>query len=257
MKKISYFVILIISIFIYNSMVSAQSIIGNGEWQDIAMKPFTLGSSNWSAYCSVVDAKSGAPISSVQAKPVKNSDGSYKCMVKTTTSGNYTVTWGEKTDDGVVGQTTIGSSSIDVAITINDGDDPNTPPQPKEIDTDSSEFYEICSAEKNPQLLATFKLIGIFVTIVKILVPIILIVMGSIDMSKAVISNNNDAIQKNLIVFGKRTIAGVAVFLAPSIIFGIFRMVDGMADFDGEYETCVACLLGTSSCPDVHFVSGN
>ena len=55
----------------------------------------------------------------------------------------------------------------------------------------------------------------------------------------------------------KRSIAGVLVFLAPSVILGIFHMVDGMDDFDSEYTVCVDCILGSSSCPNVGFISGS
>ena len=131
--------------------------------------------------------------------------------------------------------------------------------QPYILDVSGQDYFQICDSSKNPQLVASFKLVGIFVTIVKIIVPVILIILGSIDMSKAVISKDNDAIQKSLMVFFKRAAAGVLVFLAPNIILGIFHLVDGMDNFDSAYQTCVDCILGSSSCPDVSFgnVSNN
>ena len=117
----------------------------------------------------------------------------------------------------------------------------------------SEDYFELCDSSKNPQLISSLKLIGIFLTIVKVIVPIILIVMGSLDMSKAVISNDNDAIQKSLSTFLKRVIAGILVFFAPSILLALFHMVDGMANFEGKYETCLDCILGSSDCPDVSF----
>ena len=124
-------------------------------------------------------------------------------------------------------------------------------------DTDGSDIFEICDVNKNPQLVASMKLIGIFVTIVKIIVPVILIILGSLDMSKAVVSKDNDAIQKALIVFFKRAVAAVLVFLAPTVILGIFDMVDNIRDKQSVYETCRNCILGSSKCPDVSFIQGN
>ena len=92
---------------------------------------------------------------------------------------------------------------------------------------------------------------------VMVLVPVILIIMGSIDMTKAVISNEGDAILKSAILFGKRALASVLVFMAPSVILGIFHMVDGMDNFDSKYKTCLDCILGDSSCPDVKFIQNN
>ena len=127
----------------------------------------------------------------------------------------------------------------------------------KSSSVNNEDGFGICDENQNPQLVASFKLVGIFLTIIKIIVPVILILMGTIDMTKAVISKDNDAIQKNLIVFLKRSTAGVLVFLAPNIILGIFHLVDGMDGFDSAYKTCVDCILGSSSCPDVKFIQGS
>ena len=115
-------------------------------------------------------------------------------------------------------------------------------------------IFKICDENTNPQLVASLRLVGIFVSIIKIIVPIILIIMGSIDMAKAVVSNDHDAIQKNLIVFGKRTLAGVLIFLAPTVLLALFHLIDGMDDFDSAYKTCVDCIFGDSTCPDVKFI---
>ena len=133
------------------------------------------------------------------------------------------------------------------------GTDESKPVDIPEADTSGEDVFQICDPNTNPQLLASFKLIGIFVSIVKIIVPVILIIMGSIDMTKAVISNEGDAILKSAILFGKRALASVLVFMAPSVILGIFHMVDGMDNFDSKYKTCLNCILGDSSCPNVKF----
>ena len=253
MKRISYLLVFIISIFIYNNIVSAQGMVGDGQWHEIAMKPFTLGSSSWTPYCEIKGDRTNT--AEATAKVLKNSDGTYSCAVKASKKGSFNIEWGALTDDGVVGVTIYGSSSVSVSPKKSE-DDPSTPstPTPKTPETDSSEFYEICSVTKNPQLLATFKLVGIFVTIIKVVVPIILIFMGSIDLTQAVISHDNDAIIKSIIVFGKRGLAGILVFLAPSVLQGLFHMVDGMDNYDSKYKKCVDCALGSKECPDVHFV---
>ena len=54
--------------------------------------------------------------------------------------------------------------------------------------------------------------------ILKFLIPIGLIIIISIDFSKAVISSKEDEMKKNFNLAIKRLILGVAIFLIPSII---------------------------------------
>ena len=103
--------------------------------------------------------------------------------------------------------------------------------------------------------MASTKLVGIFISIIKILVPIILIVLGSIDMAKAVISKEQDAIQKQLFVLIRRMIIGALVFFAPTIINSAFHMIDGMDNYESTFSTCMDCILGSVSCPEVSFIN--
>jgi|GEM_PF-3072913 hypothetical protein len=63
-------------------------------------------------------------------------------------------------------------------------------------------------------------------TWVKIAVPIIVIVLGSIDFGKAVLLNDKDALQKAGITFVKRCIIAVAIFFIPTILNYILEWVD-------------------------------
>lgn len=94
------------------------------------------------------------------------------------------------------------------------------------------------------------QIIGYAIFVTKIVVPIILIVYGTIDISKAVIQGN-DALQKNLVQFAKRCIAAILVFMAPGVINGIFILVaDGYKEGkDKDYNMCFKCLFEPNSCP--------
>ena len=61
-------------------------------------------------------------------------------------------------------------------------------------------------------------LLGIAITIIKILIPIILIIFGMLDMGKAVTSGKDDEIKKQAMAFLRRAIAAVLVFFIPSIV---------------------------------------
>jgi len=99
---------------------------------------------------------------------------------------------------------------------------------------------DICS---DSNLLKIWRFIGIMLEIVRIAVPIILIVMGSIDFMKAVMAGKEDEIKKNQSAFIKRIIAGVLVFFVP-IVVRVFL------DFlNVSTSPCLECIINVSKCP--------
>ena len=112
---------------------------------------------------------------------------------------------------------------------------------------------KLCDEDVNPKVIASFRLVGIFVSIIKVVVPIVLIVLGMFDMSKAVLEGKEDSLKKQLISLLKRAIACLLIFFAPSVILGLFHFIDGWDDAKSDYETCLNCLLGDDSCPKVGF----
>lgn len=59
------------------------------------------------------------------------------------------------------------------------------------------------------------------VTVIQWAVPVILILVGSIDLVKAVMAGKEDDIKKNQNTLFKRVIAAVIVFLIPLIVFTV------------------------------------
>ncbi len=53
---------------------------------------------------------------------------------------------------------------------------------------------------------------------VRVIVPILIILLGSLDFAKAVVSGKEDEMKKAQITFVKRIVAGVLVFLAPVLV---------------------------------------
>lgn len=62
------------------------------------------------------------------------------------------------------------------------------------------------------------KIVKFLLTIIQWVVPIILIVLGTIDLVKAVIAGKEEEIKKNQTNLIKRVIAAVIVFLVPMIV---------------------------------------
>ena len=83
--------------------------------------------------------------------------------------------------------------------------------------------------------LAPFlQIVGYIVTIVKIVIPILLIIFGMLDVGKAVIASKTDEVNKSLKGFAMRCIAAVLVFFLPSIVA---VLLDAVANTTGSDVT--------------------
>ena len=88
-------------------------------------------------------------------------------------------------------------------------------------------------------------LVGLVVYILKIVIPLILIVLGMVDLGKAVVSSDEKAINKAVGSLIKRFIAAVVVFFVPTIVNAIFGVVGVMSKSEhDDYQTCVNCITG-------------
>lgn len=110
-------------------------------------------------------------------------------------------------------------------------------------------FNDFCDVDENPGVMRAFKMGGIVIYILKIVIPLLLIVMGSVDIFQAVISSDDKQLNKSIGLFVKRIIAGVAIFFIPTIVNYLFSLVDSEATT--EYKTCYNCLLDVSTCPEI------
>lgn len=100
-------------------------------------------------------------------------------------------------------------------------------------------------------MLKTFKIIHIFIVIAKILVPILLIIFGSIDYGKAALADNQDAIEKTTQALIKKVIVGLLIFFIPTIVDAIVGYAQSgrdKSDKTGEFKKCALCFVGDSEC---------
>lgn len=100
----------------------------------------------------------------------------------------------------------------------------------------------LCSADTLP----IFKFVGAVITVIKIIVPIILVVMGSIDLAKAVMAQKEDEIKKAYTSLLKRVMVGIVIFFLPSIV----AMVIGLVTNTGQTGAttsgdCWKCATGS------------
>ena len=101
---------------------------------------------------------------------------------------------------------------------------------------------------KDPGVLKALQLVGYGIIFVKIAVPLLLIIFASVELGKAVISNDDKAIKVAVASLAKKAIAGVIVFFIPTIVHFVVYLVDSAGNYEREYLRCSTCLNDPSDC---------
>lgn len=107
------------------------------------------------------------------------------------------------------------------------------------------EFY-FCNADS----VRAFKVIGYIITTIKIIAPLCIIILASIDFFRAIMSNDEKAISVSTKSFIRRLIAGIIIFLIPTIVSAVLDVLSpsiGDTKFN-EYITCTKCIFDPSGC---------
>ena len=91
-----------------------------------------------------------------------------------------------------------------------------------------------------------WNVVGYIVVVIKIVIPLMLIVLGMVDLGKAVVSSDEKAINKAVSTLIKRFIAAVVVFFVPTIVSALFNALSLIGN-ETDYNTCVQCV--TQTCP--------
>jgi len=97
-----------------------------------------------------------------------------------------------------------------------------------------------CSGIEVPKKIA--QLVSTFINIIKIAVPILIIIYGSLDFAKAVMAQKEDEIKKGQQMFIKRLISGVMVFLVIFIVQIVIGLVAPHNENTSMWD-CVDCFI--------------
>lgn len=84
------------------------------------------------------------------------------------------------------------------------------------------------------ELKPFLNLLGMIITAVKIIVPILLILFGMLDVGKSVVAGKPEEISKNIKSFAFRALAAVLIFFIPSIVGLIMETVAETGDADAK-----------------------
>jgi len=94
---------------------------------------------------------------------------------------------------------------------------------------------------------AALRFLGYLILYAKILVPFIIILMGTMDIYKAMTSHKDDELKQQLKNFGKRILIGMIIFFLPTLL-NVFLLLFGDSVDLGDFEGCRICLLTPGDC---------
>lgn len=88
-----------------------------------------------------------------------------------------------------------------------------------------------------------WQIVGKVYYILKIVIPVLLIIWGTIALFKAALSSDDKALSKEVSSMIKKVVAGLIIFFIPTVIRLVFFMV---TQFDQKMEkdvqNCIDCL---------------
>lgn len=90
-------------------------------------------------------------------------------------------------------------------------------------------------------------LVGNILIIVKIVVPLLIIIIGSIDLFKAVMGKDEKDLMKSVKSLGLRLLLGIFIFFVPTIVNYVIDLV-GEISGGSSNNQCVTCVLNPSKC---------
>lgn len=94
--------------------------------------------------------------------------------------------------------------------------------------------------------ISIWRVIGYFVLIIKIVIPLLLIVFGMIDLGKAVVASDNKDIKTATGSLVKRFIAAIAIFFIPTLVSAVFSLLNVINEDEADYGTCIQCVTNVT-----------
>ncbi len=109
------------------------------------------------------------------------------------------------------------------------------------------QILDFCAETKNIWIL-----IGKIVRIVLIVIPIIIVLLGTFDLGKAVMAGEDKEIKEAQKMFIKRLVYGVIIFFIPYLVAGVYSLFDGMSTEGGDTNEgtnlCWKCAIKGGKC---------
>ena len=90
------------------------------------------------------------------------------------------------------------------------------------------------------------KVVSIIYTVMQIAIPVVLVIMGSLDLMKGITAGKEDEMKKGQQMFVKRLVVAVLIFVVVVIVKFLISVI---ADSTDNIVECIDCFLsGTDNC---------
>lgn len=100
----------------------------------------------------------------------------------------------------------------------------------------------------NEYLIPFINIISTVVNLIKIVVPIILIILGMLDMGKAVASQKEENIKKGQKILLSRCITAAIVFFIVAIVQLLMGIISKTTGENSQIIDCVCKFIGSKDC---------
>lgn len=97
------------------------------------------------------------------------------------------------------------------------------------------------------QVVDTMKIFNKVLTLIKIIIPVLLVIMGTINLAKVLLDDKTD-IKNYVIGFVSKFILGILVFFLPTLLTVIYSYAQVNDTSKTDYADCVTCVLN-ENCP--------
>lgn len=111
-------------------------------------------------------------------------------------------------------------------------------------------IYLLATADRDSicaTLTPIMTLLGYVIFAIKVIVPVILVIYGMIDLTKAIMEKEETGIKKAQGLLIKRVIVAVCVYLVITLV----SLLMGLIVKNDEWKQCVGCafnVIGTEGC---------
>lgn len=95
-----------------------------------------------------------------------------------------------------------------------------------------------------------WQIVGYIFLILKIVIPLLLIIFGVIDFSKAVMAGKDDSVKGALQSLMWRAIAAVVIFFIPTIVNVVMGFISNFAESGAksDFKVCQTCIVDPKNC---------
>lgn len=99
---------------------------------------------------------------------------------------------------------------------------------------------DFCSSNGVKHVLNIIGLVGFFA---KIAIPLLLIIMGSLDFVSALKDPDEKGVKDQAFKFAKRVMAAIIIFFIPTIINFVFSLIDNATGYNTNFTDCTECIF--------------